>query len=464
MVKRNTILAFALGATAVLTAVNQASAQHQLAEGDFSMALTGDSIITRPLSVYKEPEFLAMIELIRSADVAFTNLEILFHDYEPYPMAESGGTWMRGDPSLAQDLKWAGFDMVALANNHTGDYGVHGMQLTMRYVGEAGLIGAGAGNSLAEAREAKFLETDKARVALISLASTYRPHMAAGHSRDNIPARPGLNPLRVATTYQLPQDEFDAMRSVGESLGLFADQDGHPTGTDENRPGEFRLFNQWFAPGDVVAIRTEANAADVAAIAAVVNNASRLADYVIVTIHAHEYLGRREIAAEFLQPFARAMVDAGADVFVGHGPHVLRGVELYNGKPILYSLGDFMFQNETLLRLPTGNYDRYKLDENAHVADFNDQRYTNDTKGFPSNAEIWEAVIAMPVFRGDRLREMAFHPITLGHGLPRQVRGRPLFADGDLADKILEDLRVRSAAYGAEIVNRRGIGYLQLDE
>lgn len=463
MVGRNTLVAVALVAAAPFAMPERVLAQHQLADGDFSMALTGDSIITRPLSVYEEPEFLAMIELIRSADVAFTNLEILFHDYEPYPMAESGGTWMRGDPSLAEELSWAGFDMVSLANNHTGDYGVLGMQLTMRYINEAGLIGAGAGNSLAEAREAKFLETAKARVALISVASTFRAHMAAGHSRDNIPPRPGLNPLRFATTYQLPRAEFESMRRVGESLGLFVDQDGNPTGTEENRPGEFRLFNQWFAQGDTATIRTKANQADVDAIAAVVNNASRLADYVIVTIHAHEQLGRREIPAEFLQPFARAMVDAGADVFVGHGPHVLRGVELYQGKPILYSLGDFVFQNETLLRLPTGNYDRYKLDENAHVADFNDQRYTNDTKGFPSNPEIWEAVIAVPVFRGDRLQEMAFHPITLGHGLPRQVRGRPLFAEGELAEKILEDLRVRSEAFGAEIVTRRGVGYLQLD-
>ena len=47
------------------------------------------------------------------------------------------------------------------------------------------------------------------------------------------------------------------------------------------------------------------------------------------------------------------MVDAGADLFVGHGPHVLRGVEIYKGKPIFYSLGDFIFQNETLLRLPS---------------------------------------------------------------------------------------------------------------
>ena len=104
------------------------------------MALTGDSIITRKLSVYEEPEYLRMIELIRSADMAFTNLEMLFHDYEPFPMAQSGGTWMRADPALAKELAWAGFDMVSRANNHTGDYGTAGMQLTTQYVEQAGLV------------------------------------------------------------------------------------------------------------------------------------------------------------------------------------------------------------------------------------------------------------------------------------------------------------------------------------
>ena len=46
----------------------------------FSMALTGDAIITRKLSVYNEPPFLEMIKLIRSADVAFTNFEMLLHN------------------------------------------------------------------------------------------------------------------------------------------------------------------------------------------------------------------------------------------------------------------------------------------------------------------------------------------------------------------------------------------------
>ena len=51
--------------------------------------------------------------------------------------------------------------------------------------------------------------------------------------------------------------------------------------------------------------------------------------------------------ADFIPIFARAVIDAGADVFVGHGPHVLRGIEIYKGKPIFYSLSNFIFQNET---------------------------------------------------------------------------------------------------------------------
>ena len=95
-----------------------------LAQRSFTMALTGDSLITMKLSVHTDPPFLKMIDLIRGADVAFTNLEMLLHDYEPYPSTESGGTYMRADPAIAKELVWAGFDMVARANNHTGDYGV----------------------------------------------------------------------------------------------------------------------------------------------------------------------------------------------------------------------------------------------------------------------------------------------------------------------------------------------------
>jgi poly-gamma-glutamate capsule biosynthesis protein CapA/YwtB (metallophosphatase superfamily) len=429
------------------------SAQQSSPPDAFRLALTGDSIITRRLSVYQEPEYLKMIELLRGADVAFTNLEMLFHDYEPYAASESGGTYMRAEPALVKELVWAGFDLVARANNHTGDYGVLGMQLTTRYVSEAGLVQAGVGDSLEAAREARFLETPKGRVALISVASTFPDSSRAGKTRGGVPPRPGLNPLRFNTTQVVTRERLEMLRALLKELGLSAPSSGD----------SLDAFRQRFVVGEKPDVRTEPHKEDLEEIATVVKNASRLADYVIVTIHAHEGDRNLFVPAQFLVTFARAMVDAGADVFVGHGPHVLRGVEIYKGKPILYSLGDFIFQNETLDRLPSENYEPFGLGPNAHVADWNDQRYDFDRRGFPAQKEIWESVVAVPVWSGKTLRELKLHPITLGFGKPRTVRGRPMLAGPELGKKIIEDVARLSQPFGTRVDFVDGIGIVRID-
>jgi poly-gamma-glutamate synthesis protein (capsule biosynthesis protein) len=424
---------------------------------EFTFALTGDSIITRRLSVYTEPAFTRMVDLIRGADAAFTNLEMLFHDYEPYAMNESGGTYMRAEPALVRELVWAGFDMVSRANNHTGDFGVLGMNLTTKYVADAGLVQAGVGGSLAEAREARFLETAKGRVALISVASTFPDHSRAGRTRGDMPARPGLNPLRFTTITTVTSERFAQLRQIqAEIAGRAA-----PT-TPVAGGASINFYGRRFTAGATPGVRTEPNPEDLAEIAAVVKSASGLADYTIVTIHAHEGGRDRLVPADFLVTFARAMVDAGADLFVGHGPHVLRGIEIYKGRPILYSLGDFIFQNETLLRLPSENYEPYDLTADKHVNDFNDARYNFDKSGFPADRLIWEAVVAMPKFRGEQLIELALHPITLGYGQARSIRGRPMLAEGELAQKILGDVVRLSKEMGTTISIRNGVGYVAL--
>jgi poly-gamma-glutamate synthesis protein (capsule biosynthesis protein) len=417
------------------------------------MALTGDAIITRKLSAYNEPEFLGMIQLMREADVAFTNLEVLLHDYEPYPAHQSGGTWMRADPALAQELVWAGIDLVSRANNHSGDYGVEGLRLTTRYVDEAGLVHAGVGESLAEAREAKFLEIAGARVALVSAASTFPDHSRAGKSRDDMPTRPGLSPLRFSTTRIATSDQLLQLRNLMREMQISARGDS----------SRLRALGTTFEVGDEPGVRTAPDPDDLEEIRAVVSNASRLSDYTIVSLHGHESAGiRRSVPADFIVTFARAMIDAGADVVVGHGPHVLRGIEIYRGKPIFYSLGDFIFQNETLDRLPYANYEPYDLGPDSHVADFNDARYDMDRRSFPANREIWEAIIAVPRWQGKELAELVLHPISLGFGEPRWVRGRPMPATGELGRKIIEDIRVRSELFGTEIEFRDGVGIVKL--
>ena len=439
----------------VAVALTAGLAAETVAQDRFTLALTGDSIITRKLSVYEEPEFLRMIDLLRGADLAFTNLEILFHDWESYPMSSSGGTYMRAQPELVQEFVWAGIDIGSLANNHSGDYGPPAMLLTEKYVREAGMVAAGVGRSLAEAREAKFIETKDGRVALISLASTFPDHSMAGKSRDDIPPRPGLSHLRHIRTYEVTKDQLEGVRATMRDLKMNPPAEGTSLNFLRNR---FELAD---APG----VRTEPHPDDMAEIAMIVSNARRQADYVMVTIHAHEGApgpDSRMVPAQFLVTFARAMVDAGASAFVGHGPHALRAIEMYKGVPILYSLGDFVFQNETLQRLPYENYHGVGLNESDGLADFNEARYNNDTTGFPTIPEIWEAVIAVPEWSGQQLVELTLHPISLGYGQPRHVRGRPMMAEGPLADKILQDLVRLSEPYGTQFEIKDGVARVVL--
>ena len=416
-----------------------------------SLALTGDSIIMQRLSVFSEPEFTRLFEIIRSADAAFTNLETLFHDYEMPPAHESGGTWMRTDPPIVKELVWAGFDLVSRANNHAGDFGPAGSALTSKYVREAGLVEAGVGNSLAEAREARFLETAKGRVALISAASTFPPHSRAGNSRGDMPARPGLSPLRFTTTYVVTAERMADLKRVAAELS------GTPPAAGDTLNFGGRRYEVGTKPGT----RTEPNKEDVDAIARVVRSASSLADIVIVSLHCHESGANRSVPADFIPIFARAVIDAGADVFVGHGPHVLRGVEIYNVKPILYSLSNFIFQNETLLRMPSDSYEQYSLDDDvAQPADYLDARYDHDRRSFPSDPEYWDSAVALTKWEGGRFVELELHPITLGYKTSRAERGRPKLASGADAERILAALAARSKPFGASMTVRNGVGYV----
>src|SRR5687768_1540207 len=417
----------------------------------FTLALTGDSIINQRLSVFKEPVFTRLFDIIRGADAAFTNLETLFHDYEMPPAHESGGTWMRTDPPILKELVWAGFDLVSRANNHAGDFGPLGSQITSRYVREAGLVEAGVGNSLAEAREAKFLETPKGRIALISAASTFTPHSRAGNTRGDMPARPGLSPLRFTTTYVITADRMTDLKRVASELS------GNPPPAGDT----LNFGGRRYVVGPQPGTRTEPDKQDVEAIARVVRSAAALADIVIVSLHCHESGANRSVPADFIPVFARAVVDAGADVFVGHGPHVLRGIEIYKGMPIFYSLSNFIFQNETLLRHPSESYEQYTLDDDvAQPADYLDSRYDKDRRSFPADREYWDSVTAVTKWDGSNLLEVQLHPITLGYKTSRAERGRPKLASGADAARILEMLVSRSKPFGAMVKVKGGVGYI----
>ncbi len=433
-------------------------------KGTFTLAATGDALITRRISPYKDPEFLDMLKLIRSADVAFTNLEMLLHRYEGFPAAESGGTYCVAEPQMADELVWAGFHMVSRANNHSLDWSDGGLSATSRECDRAGLVHAGVGPNLSQARSPAYLDFAKGRAALLSASSTFASFGRAGNQRPDMPGRPGLNPLRYDTTYVVTAEEMAQVKKMAGDLGLeYLRQKRVAMGFEgSGDPSSYSFGPMKFVVGDKPGIRTTPHKGDMEGNLKFIRDAARQADWVFFSLHAHEANVDKEIPATFIQPFAKACIDAGTTAFIGHGPHVLRGIEVYKGKPIFYSLGNFIFQNESVRYLPADVYERYGLGYENTPADLYDIRTGKDTKSFPSEAAFWESVLAICTFEDDEMTECTLYPLTLGFGGTRAKRGRPELAKGALAEKIIGGLADLSKPFGTTIHYEAGAGKVEL--
>ncbi len=433
-----------------------------------TLAATGDSLITRPLKVYKEKPFLALRDLLQDVDVAFTNLEMIFHTFtEGYPAAESGGTYMAADPALLDDLQWMGFNLYAAANNHSMDWAEGGLLSTIAALEQRRLAYAGIGRNLAEARSPVYLETPQGRVAMISITSTFPAWARAGDQRLDTKGRPGVNPLRFETQYTVSAKHLAILKEISEAIGLEA-QKAQRRATGFAVPDDtefFHFLNQKFQEGKAVGFRTIPHQGDMEGNLHWIADAQRQADWVFVSLHAHEGRLDKEDPADFIRTFARACIDAGADGFLGHGPHLLRGIEIYKNKPIFYSLGNFIFQNETVRRLPSDIYETYNLGMEATPSAVYDARTVDaqgKTKGFPADARYWESVVAVCTFDEHQVSRIELHPITLGFGNPRPRRGRPQLAEGTLARKIIKHLADLSAPFNTLIEFQKGIGIVKI--
>src|SRR5690606_15324281 len=190
--------------------------------GRLVLAATGDSLITQRLSCFTEPEFLRLRGILQSADVRFTNMELLFHNFEGYPQALSGGTWVCAHPSIFRELQWMSFNLFAWANNHTLDWGEGGLFATWRTLEEAGAVHAGVGRNLAEARRPAYLDVAAGRVALVAMCSSFREFNRAGASRPDVQGRPGLNPQRWETIVHVTPKQMEFLRRFDDELELSA--------------------------------------------------------------------------------------------------------------------------------------------------------------------------------------------------------------------------------------------------
>ncbi|OUN00755.1 MAG: hypothetical protein BAA04_00370 [Firmicutes bacterium ZCTH02-B6] len=434
--------------------------------GRLVLAATGDSLITQRLSCFTEPEFLRLREILQSADVRFTNMEMLFHNFEGYPQAQSGGTWVCAYPAIFRELQWLSFNLYAWANNHTLDWGEGGLFATLRTLEEAGAVHAGVGRNLAEARRPAYLETNAGRVALVAMCSTFNEFNRAGDSRPDVQGRPGLNPLRFETTTYVTAEQMSVLRQLDEELELGArDRLRVRLGFRQPDPeGTLTFLERRFVVGEKPAVVTTPHKGDLEGNLRAVREARRQADWVLVSIHSHEMRGGDlERPAEFLETAARAFIDAGAHAVIGHGPHVLQGIEIYKGAPIFYSLGNFIFQNDTVRHQPADFYERLGLGPEATVADLFDARSQNDTRGFPSERHYWETVVPVCTWEDGVLTRLELYPVELGFQKPRPSRGRPYLAGPERAEAIIRHLAALSEPYGTTIRwDPKGVGVVEL--
>lgn len=449
----------------------------------FTIAVSGDTIVNRRISACEDPGFRALVDRFREADLGFTHLEMNLLDYDDpgaYPAREAGGTWMRAPPEIAQELKWAGFDLVSHASNHALDYGYGGLESTWDALDAAGVSSAGTGRDLADARLPTYREIGGARVALVSMTASFTEQSRAGETRRDIQGRPGVNPLGFH--YEAGPERMEQLKTLAQEMGLWVTPEGdewifHP-------PGLHNTVSR-YAESDEPGMRRVLDEADRAGNLQAVEEGARQADVTIAHVHTHEWDtdGELKDPPDFLQEFARDCVDAGADIVVCQGAHTpLRGLEQYEGQVIFYDPGDLFSMSDTTERLPAEFFERYgdALDrpETATPGEGLAARglstLVGDEEGEGESAyggaqlnppggyfsgEILGNYVPVCEFADDMsLERVDLYPGTL-RGEPRLYDGVPVRAEGERAREILEHVDDLSGAFGTSVAveDSRGI-------
>jgi poly-gamma-glutamate synthesis protein (capsule biosynthesis protein) len=230
--------------------------------------------------------FSKISDYLRSADIVFGNLETPITAGREI---SSGEMIFRSNPDTEMALKNAGFNILSLANNHTMNFGQAGLKDTFKYLKQAGIKYVGAGENSDEAYRPVYLEIKE------------------------------VNPVRNRA-----QTQASAI-SNGVKFAFLA------------------YHNPKIVPVSYGAAIGRAGTAfiDIEKMAAAVKEAKQNVDFVIVSMHAgDEYIDKPN---NYQINFAHAAIDAGADLVIGHHPHVVQTMEEYKGKYTFYSLGNFIF-------------------------------------------------------------------------------------------------------------------------
>ncbi|HWH75875.1 MAG TPA: CapA family protein, partial [Candidatus Binatus sp.] len=271
-----------------------------------TLAICGDIMPSRRLAVYREPEFLALREILRNADACFANLESMVIRYGEGTPAIRTGTHMVTEPELLEDLKWFGFNMLSCANSHSLNFGEEGLRLQNRYLDGAGIVHAGTGENLRQASSPAYLDTPNGRVALIA-ATAHLPseQNRAANQRVDFRGKPGVNALGFETTFVVDKESIAALQRLGAALGFDSQRQrvidhGFQSGAEVSTaaPTEYRYRGDRYLLGDAFDIRTACDEADVEENLRQIREARRQADWLIVSLHNQDLIGRSWLTAK----------------------------------------------------------------------------------------------------------------------------------------------------------------------
>jgi poly-gamma-glutamate synthesis protein (capsule biosynthesis protein) len=182
-----------------------------------------------------------------------------------------------------------------------------------------------------------------------------------------------------------------------------------------------------------------------------ISKAKECANYVFLAIHSHQI--KKESYTEpdyFLEEFSHKCIDAGADVILGGGTHQLKPIEIYKGKPIFYSLGNFVFQNHLVHRLPADFWDKYNYDEKLTVAQGMQKKTKNGTVGLELDIHNYLSVIPVIEFDKDKISDICLIPVELNFN-NEELKGLPTIADESSASAIYEYLKDISTPYNTAL-------------
>jgi len=425
----------------------------------FTLASVGDLIIMRPVSQLNDPAFQGALKIVKDSDFAVGNFEANAADLSNYTGPMRGFVSTKETPA---DIKSMGFDLVNRANNHAIEGTETGMLATNALLEEAGLVYVGAGKNLEDARAARFVDTPKGRVGMMGMTTLgFNPPANAGASYrvGNTGGKPGVNGVNLTRFEVVSAEQLAALKKVRDAVYEHRTEYVNAVDPIANEPADrLDLFGQRYKVGPRPgAYSYEMNPGDLRDILRSVRNGKQYADFMIATIHTHDlnsslvkqHMG--EDPPDFLIDLAHKAIDNGADVWVGHGIHLLRAIEIYKGKPIFYGLGEFFRMMD------------WTVYPSAPEQDMTDAELANRNWGVLVNDPImYDGLMAQSRYDKGRLQDVRLYPIVGGAEGPISRRGIPRLAPPDAAKRILTKLQTLSKPFGTTITVEGNIGIIRV--